>query len=245
MKILQLNTWTGRIKGALPDFIKNNNFDIVCLQETVWSDNSDLLEHFSVTLDQIKADSNFAYESRAANWGIKAFDSIINEGIAILSRYPIIDEKIETVHGEYRIATTSEELRNHCYKVQIIKLENGLNIVNHHGYWKPDPIGDKTTVQVMKKVANLIRNIDGPIIMCGDLNIIHESPAMQELDFLTDLTNEYHIDNTLVGLKFNGKVACDHILVSDQINVKSFIVSDQIVSDHKALIAEIDLNSKE
>jgi len=239
MKILQLNTWTGRIKGALLEFIQNNDFDIICLQETVWSDNREMLEHFSVSLDQIKESSNLKYESRAPNWGIHAFDSTVSEGIAILSRYKIVDEAIKTIYGEYQIATSPQTLRDHCYKAQLIKLENGLNIANYHGYWLPSPIGDETTVSTMQKVAQMITNTSGPLIMCGDFNITHASPAMRQLDFLKDLTHEHHIDNTLSGLKFNGKVACDHILVNNQVEVLNFQVLDHIISDHKALIAEI------
>lgn len=77
--------------------------------------------------------------------------------------------------------------------------------------------------------------------MCGDLNIIHEAPAMCELDFLKDLTHEYNIDNTLSGLKFNGKVACDHILVNNMVHVDTFEVLDTIVSNHKALVAEVKI----
>ena len=77
-------------------------------------------------------------------------------------------------------------------------------------------------------------------MMCGDFNIIHASPAMRELDFLRDLTEEYGVTNTLSGLKFDGEVACDHILVNDKVTVQNFGVIDKIVSDHKGLVAEID-----
>lgn len=47
MKILQLNVWTGRIKGALLDFLRNNDFDIICMQEAVWSNSKQKeLENF-------------------------------------------------------------------------------------------------------------------------------------------------------------------------------------------------------
>lgn len=246
IKVLQLNAWTGRVKGALLEYFKNNDFDIICLQESVWSKNREMLEHFSVSVDRIKEVSGLEYVSRAANWEINSFNSTIAEGISILSRFPIINETIEIIHNEYKIATTSQELRDHCYKAQLIKLENGLNIVNYHGYWLPDPIGDTTTIHAMKKVAEMAKKSTGPLIMCGDLNVEYNSPAMRELDFLTDLTNTYHIDNTLVGLKFNGKVACDHILINDQVKIQNFIVEEKIISDHKALIAEIELiNTKE
>ena len=94
-KILQLNVWTGRIKGALLEFIEKNNFDIICLQEAVWSTNRETLEIFSTTVDQIKEHGNLQYESRAENWVTNAFNSKIYQGNAILSRHKIIDEKIE------------------------------------------------------------------------------------------------------------------------------------------------------
>jgi endonuclease/exonuclease/phosphatase family metal-dependent hydrolase len=93
----------------------------------------------------------------------------------------------------------------------------------------------------MARVASHLRKLSGPLVVCGDFNIIHESIAMRPLDFLTDLTHEHGIKNTLTGLKFNGSVACDHILVNDQVSVKDFQVLDAVVSDHKALMPEIDI----
>lgn len=238
-KILQLNVWTGRIKGRLLEFIKENDFDLICIQEAVWSENEEVLKIFSATVNQIKECSNLQYESRAANWYTEAFHSIIYQGNVILSREEIIDENVELVYGEEKLAENAKDLLDHCYKAQLIKLKNGLNVVNYHGYWLPNPIGDETTIKVMQNVTKMIKKATGPLVMCGDLNIIHESPAMRELDFLKDLTHEYHIDNTLNGLKFNGKVACDHILTSNDIETIKFNVIDDPVSDHKALIATI------
>ncbi len=77
--------------------------------------------------------------------------------------------------------------------------------------------------------------------MCGDLNVIHEAPAMRALDFLCDLTHENHVQNTLSGLKYNGAVPCDHILVSPEVKVENFKVYPDLISDHLALSAEVEL----
>lgn len=241
MKILQLNVWTGRIKGALLDFIQNNDFDVICMQEAVWSNREDVLENFCATVDQIKEASVLSYEARSSNWKMEFVDpaGVLEQGNVILSRYEIVDTVATNVHGKYQFAKTLEDFHEHAYTVQIVKLENGLSVVNHHGYWLPTPVGDEMTVSVMRKVASLVKEIDGPLVMCGDLNIIHAAPAMRELDFLRDLTEENGIDNTLSGLKFAGKVACDHILVNDTVKVQDFRVLDDLVSDHKALVVEI------
>ena len=241
MKILQLNVWTGRIKGALLEFLKESDFDVICLQEAVWSNRDDVLENFSASVRQISEASGLSNISVSSNWQMKFLDDgLIDQGNVILAREKIIEEKIESVYGERTFIKDAKDFRDHEYTLQMTKLANGLNIVNHHGYWLTDPLGDETTVEVMKKVAGHVKKIDGPLVMCGDLNIIHASPAMRELDFLRDLTEEYGIANTLAGLKYNGDVACDHILVNDKVTVQSFEVADKIISDHKGLTAEID-----
>ncbi len=241
MKILQLNVWTGRIKGSLLKFFEENDFDVVCLQEAVWGDLPDgVLENFFVTVDQIKKAGKFQYESRSSNFNLKMSTGKMQQGNVVLSREKIVSEEVKSVFGENKSLQSMEDLRNHEYTVQKIKLENGLTVFNHHGYWLPTPIGDDTTVKVMQKVADLVKEVDGPIVMCGDLNVIHDSPAMRALDFLHDLTAENDVKNTLNSLKFNGEVACDHILVNDSIGVQNFVVSNEVVSDHKGLIAEIN-----
>ena len=244
MKILQLNVWTGRINGALLDFIKSHDFDVICMQEAVWGDGYQKeLENFFATADQIKDASGLKYDSRSSNWGMKIFaeDNIMEQGNLILSKDEILEERIETVHNQYGIVRDAQDFYEHAYTLQVAKLKSGVTIVNHHGYWKPTPLGNDTTVEVMKRVAGIVCGLNGPVVMCGDLNIVHEAPAMRELDFLRDLTHEYHIDNTLSGLKFNGKVACDHILVNEDVEVQDFRVLNNIVSDHKPLLVEIDI----
>lgn len=240
MKILQLNVWTGRIKGALIDFFKTHDFDVICLQEAVWAGDNERLANFFATVEQIKEASGLKYELKSSNWGMEIFaDDRMEQGNVILSRYPIKREESKLVHGEYGVAKTVKDFYEHAYTLQIAELDNGVTIVNHHGYWQPTPVGNETTVEVMKKVAAVVHEIKGPVVMCGDLNIVHEAPAMRKLDFLRDLTEENGIKNTLSGLKFNGEVACDHILVNDLVEVVRFEMLPDLVSDHRALTAEI------
>lgn len=242
MKILQLNVWTGRIKGALIDFFKTHDFDVVCLQEAVWAGSDERLRNFFATVDQIKEVTGLEYEVRSSNWGMNIFsdNDVMEQGNVILSRQKIVKERTELVYGEYGLANSMQDFYDHAYTLQIAELENGVTIINHHGYWQPTPVGNETTVEVMQEVAKKVREIKGPVIMCGDLNIIHEAPAMREIDFLRDLTEENNIKNTLSGLKFNGEVACDHILVNDLIKVKHFEVLQDLISDHKALVLETE-----
>ena len=244
MKILQLNVWTGRLKGALERFVRENEADVICMQEAVWSDNAPgIVGYFSDSVDKLMAAGGYKYDYRSANFAIKIGDNcLMKQGNAILSKVPIAEKETVFVGGtSYSESPDLEHGGDQVYSVQKVTLENGLVIVNHHGFWSTDPLGDERHIKCMREVADIIRGEERPVVMCGDLNVISESPAMRELDFLHDLTAENDIKQTLQNLKFVKDVACDHVLVNDKIIVKDYHTINQLASDHKAVFAEIEL----
>ena len=117
-----------------------------------------------------------------------------------------------------------------------------LSLINHHAHWKANPVGDEISVERMEFVYDKIISLPRPLIFAGDLNVTTESPAMRVFNgALDDLTATHHVSSTLTELNKAKDVACDHILVSPDISVKKFRVSDMLVSDHTALILEFDV----
>lgn len=247
MKVLQINGWTGRIKDGLSRFIANGGYDVVCIQEAIWSDNcNEYLELYVDTIDKIARTAKFDYVFKTSNYGTKVLggNAQFEIGNAILSKVSFADAKEEKILGEYSIVRDIEDCQNiasHCYMAQKVTLNNGLAIVNYHGYWQKDPLGDETSTECMRRVANFIKNDYRPTVMCGDLNVISESPAMRELDFMQDLTALSQIKTTLRNVRFVKDVACDHILITNEISYKNFESIDAAISDHKALVVEIEI----
>lgn len=91
-------------------------------------------------------------------------DNIMEQGNAILNKSEIAEERNDLVHNKYGIVESVQDFYEHAYTLQVAKLKNGLNVIDHHGYWKPTLMGDETTVRVMRKVANIIKSLDGPIV---------------------------------------------------------------------------------
>ncbi|MDO5475474.1 MAG: endonuclease/exonuclease/phosphatase family protein [Candidatus Saccharibacteria bacterium] len=248
VKILQLNAWTGRIKDGLSRFIADGDYDIVCLQEAIWSEKgSDFLELYLDTVDKIKHLGDFPYDFRSSNYGVSIFggEAQVEQGNVILSKIPFKNTNEITVYGQYSIAdtlsTSSATINKHCYTAQKVQLENGLTLANYHGYYLTNPIGDETTIECMHNVAEMLKKVTSPVVMCGDLNVISESPAMRELDFLSDLTAQNQVKTTLRNIRFVEDVPCDHILVSNDIKYENFQVINAPVSDHRALTVEINI----
>lgn len=247
MKILQINGWTGRIKDGLSRFIANGEYNVVCMQEAIWSDKcNEFLELYTDTVDKIARIAGFDHVFKTSNYGAKVLggDAQFEVGNAILSKAPFTDTEEKKILNQYKAiesVSDCQDMTGHCYMAQKAVLSDKLAIVNYHGYWLKDPLGDEVSVKCMQKVVNLIRDNYRPTIMCGDLNVISESPAMRKLDFMQNLTAINHVKTTLRNIRFVKDVACDHILITDELKCKSFNVVDAAISDHRALIAEIEI----
>ncbi len=88
----------------------------------------------------------------------------------------------------------------------------------------------------------------GPLIFCGDLNVKPSSPSLKPLNSLglRNLTTEHHVSTTLSAVHRAPEadrlsVAVDYIFVSPEIKVQNFQVSEELLSDHKALILEFEV----
>ena len=245
LKILQINVWSGRIRDGLTRYISEGDYDVVCMQEAVWDEKqTGFLDLFIDTVDKIKTSANFEFDFRSKNYGIGLLGGGVQceRGNVILSKIPFKTTEEKVIFGDYDIATDIFNFRDaidkHRYTAQKVV---GLVILNHHGYWLKDPLGDEVSVRCMRLVADMVRNESMPVVMCGDLNVIPESRAMRELDFLTDLTSVNDVKTTLMNVRFVKDVACDHILVSEGISYKNFRVMDTYASDHKALAVDVVL----
>lgn len=231
----------GKVEGELKRLLEQDEWDVICMQEVMASTDATLhLSRLCFSLSRIIDASKMPYHTFAPNYSSKVGDGHFELGNVILSKIPILDTSSTFTHGQYTEDLILGETPKNNLNIMSAKLANGLTIVNHHGYWCNQPMGDEHTVEAFKKAADFVRKIDGPLVMCGDLNVEHDAPAMREFDFLRDLTHENNIDNTLSGLKFNGKVACDHILVNDSIDVKGFRVIKSLASDHYPVEATIE-----
>ncbi len=244
MKILQLNVWMGKVEGELERFLAGDEFDVICMQEVMSSNDAELqLSRMCVDASRIVKAAGMSYQYFSPNWQAEYMHGHFQLGNMILSKIPFVSQKSEFVHGEYVEDMILGEMPGNNLNVQIVKLENGITVVNHHGFWRPNPTGDAETVASFKKLAEIVKPEAerGPLVLCGDLNIIHASPAMRALDFLRDLTDENGVENTLSGLKFNGEVACDHIMINGGLEAENFIVHERYASDHKGVSVEVKI----
>ena len=114
--------------------------------------------------------------------------------------------------------------------------------IQHHGFWVPDhKNGNAETLNQTKIIANYVEALKGPTILTGDFNLIPTSESLEQINkLLINLSVKNKLETTRNDLTFKNEV-CDYIFVNNEIKVKNFAMSEQVVSDHNALILEFSV----
>lgn len=246
MKVIQLNIWMGRMAQGLTRYVEKEQPDIICMQE-VFNGSTEVVrpDRMFDILRRLKESSGLEYEYFSPNYSVDVGGDTAPYGNAILSRYPF--ESAQTFQIERALIehVTAATYQHNVSNLQVITFrhdETTWTIANHHGHHEIEPEGSEESVAAMQRVVDCLRNRTGPLVLCGDLNIWPESPAMRVFDgWLDDIVLRSGATTTLARINVDRDVVCDHILVNDQVAVHSIRVDDVVVSDHYPLVAELEV----
>ncbi len=147
MKIMSFNIHKGRnwknkyTLDSTIKLIKENDVDIVCLQEVLGFQDAKIKKH-------LENNSQFIVNQR---------DNLFSHGLAIYSKYPIVESNqiLLTSNGEQRGLLHVTFYINNKY----------VNIINAHLAINTD----ERKVQI-EEMMNYINGLDGEVILAGDFN---------------------------------------------------------------------------
>lgn len=246
MKLMQLNVWMGRLTPQILRLIEVEQPDILTTQEMFDADGPVVFpDNMMDCLQQIRDSGGFDHVFFSPTWAMQIAHQTAQFGNAIFSKFPIAAQESFFTNGAFVADMTPATRTANSRNAQIITLDiqgRALNLINHHAHWEVTPEGSDISVEKMQMVADRVRALQGPIIMAGDLNLNPGTPAMKVWDgLLEDLTATHQLQSTLSVLGKVQNVACDHVLVNDQVRVTDYHISDALVSDHNAVIMEFEL----
>ncbi|HEY5152532.1 MAG TPA: endonuclease/exonuclease/phosphatase family protein [Candidatus Saccharimonadales bacterium] len=244
MKIIQANIWGGKLGQQIMDFLVREKPDFVCMQEVNDLDGRAGYKFFA-TLDEIKNGAGLPEAAMSASYASRYMERELKYGNAVLSRLPLASAKTVFTRGSYKhnfdVTKDDGNIRNLQF-VTVKVSGRVLNILNHHGHHVPDSkAGNDETSRQMHVIADVIDSLDGPIILCGDFNLAPDSESLAIINGkLTNLSIKYGLKRTYNQFSAVNTV-CDYIFVNDLVKVRHFAMSEDLISDHKALIMEFEL----
>ena len=238
MKVIQLNTWSCHLAPAIAQLFEREQPDIVCLQEVLSAESTHKLLG---SIQEILQVYPFTYSYYSPLVQFRFMASTAQRGNMILSKFPILSSSEFWTAGEFQADFVQEIPYNAARNVAHCQIDtpHGLvHVLTTHGYHVgAHKLGSEETVKACRQIAHYIRSLKEPVILTGDFNLTSQSGSMCVFDgLLKNLTKEYEIQTTRNYLTTKTE-ACDFILTRG-IEEKSFTVLDDVVSDHKALVAE-------
>lgn len=177
------------------------------------------------------------------------FGGSVEQGSLILSKYSITNHKNQFYynHYKYEYDATNFRQKDWCRSIQNAQINiNGkkLQIINVHGIWNENKIGDKRTIAQSEFILSNIRE-DIPCILLGDFNLLPNTKSIELINNkMNNLINTFNIKSTRPTFEDGldkGNLVCDYIFVNDKIKVNDFKVLNSDVSDHLPLLLDFEI----
>lgn len=241
MKALFLNCWHGKRESRLLQYISKQTKDteIFCLQEVT----PDLQYKLTKILNNYQVDYRF----------LKVRNEFTQHyGQSVFVKKDVYVEKVELVE----IFKNRKPNYGFLQVLDLLYKGKKISIGNLHGRSQPGhKLDTKARINQSKIILEAFNKRQGLKIFGGDFNL---EPSTKSIKIITDggyldLIKKYSIKTTRNKFAWNtskengskGLVKyykkqyfADYCFVSNDVNVKKFIVSDPSVSDHLPLIVE-------
>lgn len=225
MKIISLNLrgffdWDARLPKIV-EYLADEAPDVVLLQEVVFLPGISPLTN----LDQLHAAAGFAHRHAAVDRLQPSVEfGLYREGLGILTGLPVI--------GAESIILKHEDADPHHRLVQFIDIqaESELKLANVHF-----SIRDDYALHHLEEVLGMLAARGEKRIIAGDFNINHLA------DHAKLWRDDYVLSTQILDyVSFaESNQAEDYFLVPKEYELKSVTVSEDGLSDHRALAAEI------
>jgi len=208
------------------DFIKKNPMDIITLQE-VTQEHQEKLEKLKVDGLALELSKDFPFVAQKKGaYPYQAYCNFRAVGaVAVLSKHPFETEAV-CLDGAI------------WAKVMVNK--KPINVLSTHLYW---PYPHQQPEQV-EQLLPILEGIPSPLLISGDFNAVAWSHAVKQIarashtHVVDGLRWSIELKTQLPLLPFM-KLPIDHLLLSDEFEVKSIKVEEGLGSDHLPIVSEI------
>jgi endonuclease/exonuclease/phosphatase family metal-dependent hydrolase len=251
MKLISLNTFKGKFLPQIIEYLKKEDPDFIALQE-VWSCEAQKENPFTTEYDTynslqliLNSFNEYYYHYSPVLKTLKQ-EYEVEQGNLILSKIQIDKKETHFINLEYDNSFVFPppgvpyENEPRCMQSIRCKIKDShLLVTNLHALYQiNDYKGDSE--RVSKMIQKILSNLDmnGPLILCGDFNLLPDTKAMKSFKGkLRNLTVESGEESTKTSISKKAHVI-DYVLVSEKINVLNFEVPDIVISDHKPLVLD-------
>ena len=145
-------------------------------------------------------------------------------------------------------ATSFEEIGRKLLHLTLGIQDKQLSLLNTHFAWAKTSEEHPHQTEQGEMLLSYLKSVKHPFVFSADMNLNPQQPLIKKMNMLArNLTVENHVSNTLNPKRHYAKqlfppgVAVDYIFTSPDLQVNSFTVIEEDISDHFGLAITFDL----
>jgi len=247
-RFLNLNTYKGKYLDKIIHFVKQQQFDLVHLQEVSGGEISQnpAGDDFGTVSQQLWLQGKLA-SAMGLKKDPKAYFG--NATFFNQKRLKLLDTKILRLSPYLELADYDHRrIEDDSRCVLILKFEAGnhrLVALNTHLAWGPRPDDKPYKLKQARVLIDYLKRLKQPFILSGDFNLTPDTQIVQAFDEIArNISLEYGATNTLNPHLHRAKslfppgLFVDFVYASREIQVKAFEVKPADLSDHYPSILE-------
>lgn len=248
IKVLQLNIWRGEVLDNAITFFKEQDADILTLQEVYDGKDKSLPKTHRLYeyLQEVFPHYNAVYGAQLCD--ITEYGNI-EEGTAAFSKFPLQKESVTFFDIPYKtfnnnVKTRFDDVPQSILHAKAYAAGKELDVFSVHGIWGFD---GKDNPRRLKMADTILSKVEGCeyVIMGGDFNLSPNTETIAKITnkldsvFGTSLISTFNMKHK----KLSGyaTAAVDMIFVSKNIKVLEKYCPQVDVSDHLPLVSTLEL----
>lgn len=261
MRLISLNTWAGKFFEPLAQFIKQHSgsTDIFCFQE-MQDTKSDAKEYRGIRanllweIKRLLPDFQMFYFPVMGGFDDEAEVVDINltfgQAIFIKNTLKVTSSENYFITKDADFQVLKKDFSNLPTPLQYLSFisdKNNFALFNFHGVPAPgDKLDSEKRLKEARKSREIIDSKKGAKIITGDFNLLPETESIKIFSKdMRNLIKDFKIQRTRSKLSpFYGREDfqkfADYVFVSKEVNVKSFQVLREDISDHLPMVLEFN-----
>lgn len=245
MKLVCLNAWGGKLRTEFDMFMRSHaDADIFCFQEVFSDGTSGAYTDLKIGRENINPDLFQTIGSLLPDHkGIfcPVHDSIYGIAMFVRKSIPIVDSGEVILYRNDNIDWSDLSV-DHTRKMQWARIVidgKEITVMNLHGYHSKEKTDRPERLEQAKIINEFLGTLKTPYVLAGDFNMTlnTQSTAMIETK-ARNLVREYGATTTRTKLYTKTDPYADFIFTSADIDVQSFSVLPDLISDHCPLVVE-------
>lgn len=251
LKIIQVNVWHGRLLDALLDFLREEEPDIVTMQEVTGGTENDgpdvSVDTFAYLRDGLGYQGALGVAHESNDRGVRTYcgNAVLVKGD--IRSHRTIWLRASPLGTRWQPPHAEQNFPRFAIEADVVIGERPLCVLSVHGAWTREPIDTPEKRAQAHRLVEHLRSLDAPFILGIDANMPPHSAVVQTLDAVarnavhgSAITRTTHPTiHTTVKTKPAGLLV-DFIYTSPHFRVVQIDAPEVAVTDHLPVRAVLE-----